>query len=187
MHPSFSDGFAQRGRGECRVPGAPAASCAHRVVSMHTSIHSEVAKSSGIPTQWFTAYSALFPEIGLSCLRRLRKSPSANLTPASRRQNHTPSPSASAPFVIGTSASTASRPASVTIASRPSGDETEGINEVIWVGREEEIFLHMGLDGKIKARLICPTGWFQRMFKSRGRQNAPHQAFTFSSRECQSL
>jgi hypothetical protein len=42
------------------------------VVSMHTSIHSEVA---GITrhsrTQWFTAYSALFPEIGLSCLRRL--------------------------------------------------------------------------------------------------------------------
>jgi hypothetical protein len=27
-------------------------------------------KSPGIPTQWFTAYSALFPEIGLSCLRR---------------------------------------------------------------------------------------------------------------------
>jgi hypothetical protein len=26
------------------VPGAPAASCAHGVVSMHTSIHSEVAK-----------------------------------------------------------------------------------------------------------------------------------------------
>src|ERR1700710_429744 len=34
-----------RGRGECRVPGAPAASCAHGVVSMHTSIHSEVANN----------------------------------------------------------------------------------------------------------------------------------------------
>src|SRR3978361_1544234 len=34
-----------RGRGECRVPGAPAASCAHGVVSMHTSIHSEFAKN----------------------------------------------------------------------------------------------------------------------------------------------
>src|ERR1700675_908705 len=43
-----------------------------------------------------------------------------NLTPASGRQDHTPSPSASVPFVIGTSASTASRPASVTIANRPS-------------------------------------------------------------------
>jgi hypothetical protein len=28
-------------------------------------------KTSGIPTQWFTAYGALSPEIGLSCLRRL--------------------------------------------------------------------------------------------------------------------
>jgi hypothetical protein len=31
----------ERGRGECRVPSAPAASCAKVVVGMHTSIHSE--------------------------------------------------------------------------------------------------------------------------------------------------
>jgi phage terminase large subunit-like protein len=41
---------------------------------MHTSIHSEV---TGITrhsrTQWFTTYTALSPEIGLSCLRRLAK------------------------------------------------------------------------------------------------------------------
>src|ERR1700738_614161 len=43
-----------------------------------------------------------------------------NLTPASGRQDHTPSPSASAPFVRSASASTASHPASVTIAIRPS-------------------------------------------------------------------
>jgi hypothetical protein len=44
------------------------------VTEMHTSIHSEV---TGITrhsrTQWFTAYTALSPEIGLSCLRRLRR------------------------------------------------------------------------------------------------------------------
>jgi hypothetical protein len=45
---------------------------------------------------------------------------SANLTPASRRQDHTTSPSASVPFVSSTSTSTASRPAFVTIAIRPS-------------------------------------------------------------------
>jgi hypothetical protein len=45
---------------------------------------------------------------------------SANLTPASGCQDHTPSPSASVPFVNGTSTSTASHPASVTIAIRPS-------------------------------------------------------------------
>src|ERR1700690_3440755 len=44
----------------------------------------------------------------------------ASLTPASRCQDHTFSPSASTPFVIGASASTASRPAAVTIATRPS-------------------------------------------------------------------
>jgi hypothetical protein len=44
---------------------------------------------------------------------------SASLTPTSRRQDHTLSPSASAPFVKGASTSTASRPAFVTIASRP--------------------------------------------------------------------
>jgi hypothetical protein len=52
-----------------------------------------------------------------------------NLTPASRRQDHTTSPSASAPFVIGASASTASRLTSVTIAKRPS--ERGGTGESI--------------------------------------------------------
>ena len=45
---------------------------------------------------------------------------STNLTPASGRQDHTILPYASLPFVKGTSASTASHPASVTIAKRPS-------------------------------------------------------------------
>ena len=46
-------------------------------------------------------------------------------------------------------------------------DETGAINEVIWVEREEEIFLKMGLDGKIKAQLICPSGSFSRSGQSR--------------------
>jgi hypothetical protein len=38
---------------------------------MHTSIHSEVAGTARHSrTRWFTAYTALSPEIGLSCLRR---------------------------------------------------------------------------------------------------------------------
>ena len=67
---------------------------------------------------------------------------STNLTPASRRQNHASSPSASVPFVIGTSASTASRPAFVTIASRPFGwDETVIDMPVIWGDAEPKYFL----------------------------------------------
>jgi hypothetical protein len=44
------------------------------VLRMHTSIHSEVTGTvRHSRTQWFTAYTALSPEIGLSCLRRLRR------------------------------------------------------------------------------------------------------------------
>src|SRR5712664_562197 len=54
--------------------------------------------SGGIPAfpaQWFTAYSALSPVIGLSCHRRPREVLlPANLTPASGCQDHTASPSA---------------------------------------------------------------------------------------------
>src|ERR1700712_6075289 len=46
-----------------------------------------------------TVSFVLSPVTGLFCHRRLRKLPSANLTPASGRQDHTTSPSASAPFV----------------------------------------------------------------------------------------
>jgi hypothetical protein len=53
-------------------------------------------KSPGIPARnGFTAYVALSPAIGLSCHRRPRKLVFANLTPASRRQDHTILPSAS--------------------------------------------------------------------------------------------
>ena len=71
------------------------------------------------PRNGFTAYSALFPVIGL-VVTVIGGILPANLTPASRRQNHTTSPSASVLFVRSTSASIASRPAFVTIANRPS-------------------------------------------------------------------
>ena len=47
----------------------------------------------------FTAYSVLSPGTGLFCPRHQRKLPSADLTPASGRQDHTALPSALAPFV----------------------------------------------------------------------------------------
>jgi hypothetical protein len=46
-----------------------------------------------------TVSFVLSPVIGLVCHRHPRKLPSANLTPASGRQDHTTSPSASARFV----------------------------------------------------------------------------------------
>jgi len=96
-----------RGRRECRAPGAPAAA---RVVVVNTRVshHGHTGNARHSPRDGFTAYFVLSPVIGLFCHRRLRIE-SANLTPASRRQDHTTSPSAFAPFVKGAFASTASR------------------------------------------------------------------------------
>jgi hypothetical protein len=142
-------------------------------------------------------YRAL-PGDRLSCHRHLRKPgssapgwadlPSANLTPASRRQDHTTSPSASASFVCtlliahdprrdrpattlraDTAASTASRPAFVTIASRPSvWDETSGVIKLIWVFGKPEYFLREGWTKRSGgALLICPSGSLQMMVHGR--------------------
>ena len=67
----------------------------------------------------FTAYFVLAPVTGLLATVIKRIAPH-NLTPAPGRQAHTTSPYASAPFVKSASASTASHPALVTIAKRPS-------------------------------------------------------------------
>src|SRR3979490_1129086 len=112
-----------------------------------------------------TASFVLSPVIGLSCHRHPADMvlcapgradlPPLDLTPASRRQDHTTSPSATtslvsafvdrsraflpalpSPRAQNAAASTASHPASVTIAIRPSGDETARLIAVIWVRRE---------------------------------------------------
>src|SRR6266849_5710330 len=60
------------GRGECRVPAAPAASCALCIGRTHTS-NNEYTGTPGIPARnGFTAYVALSPVTGLFCHRRLR-------------------------------------------------------------------------------------------------------------------
>jgi hypothetical protein len=82
------------GRRECRAPAAPAASCA-KVESTRVRNHGHTG-TPGIPyAMVLTGSFALSPAIGHFCHRRLRTLPSANLTPASRRQDHTTSPSAS--------------------------------------------------------------------------------------------
>ena len=175
----FAITFAPGGRGECRVPSAPAASCAKWLVQdAHEYSQRSHRKSPGIPARnGFTAYVVLSPAIGLSCHRRLRKSLPANLTPASRRQDHTILPSAcktlssEAPL-----ASIASNPASVTIAIRPSSGVDGGIAKLIcnfgkteyffargWTGRNSLIQLRkLGFRRKSAGRAggrIKPTGW----------------------------
>ena len=85
----------------------------------------EIARHS--PRNGFTAYFVLSPATGFFAAVASGIA-SANLMPASGHQDHTTSPSASALFVKSANASTASRPASVTIAKRPS--EWDGTAEL---------------------------------------------------------
>src|SRR6266702_4269864 len=96
-----------RGRREDRVRAAPAVSCAictEKCAHEHTG-SAETLRPS--PRNGFTAYSVLSLVTGFLATIALRDLPQ-NLTPASGRQNHTTSPSASVPFVKSTSESTAS-------------------------------------------------------------------------------
>ena len=84
-----------RGRREYRVRAAPAVSCAK---SAQKNAHEHTGSAEAIRhslRNGFTAYFVLSPATGLFCHRRPRKLPFANLTPASGRQDHTSSPSAS--------------------------------------------------------------------------------------------
>jgi len=70
--PSFARNHqpsSNRGRGECRVPNAPAAWCAHiGSKSMHTSIHSGgTGKHPAFPTQWFYGFFRALPGDQLLC------------------------------------------------------------------------------------------------------------------------
>jgi len=98
----------QRAQG---MPGGRSARSLACKMRKHTSIITTVTPvSPGIPyAMVLTVSFGLSPVTGLSCHRRLRKLFSANLTPASGRQDHTTSPSASGAFVTSASASTASR------------------------------------------------------------------------------
>ena len=133
----------REGSRECRTLDAPAAS---RVEKNTRVSHHGHAGTPGIPRAMVLTVSfVLSPVIGLYCHRRFAKRP-RNLTPASRRQDHTTSPSASAPFVKSASASTASRPASVTIASRPSGGTRRAQDANDLGGAKSRIFFAGDLD-----------------------------------------
>src|ERR1700681_3104001 len=91
------------------MPAAPAASCAIGVIE-RTRVTTSTPESPGIPARnGFTTYFALSPVTGLFCHRRPRTNvvpkpgradtTSANLTPASGRQDHTTSPYATISLV----------------------------------------------------------------------------------------
>src|SRR3989442_6452246 len=132
MHPrsrsAISPELLQIRRLTLEVEGAGNAGCAlhprSRVPNCAKMAHTSIQGSGNTPTspaQWlYGLYRALPGERAFLPPSPLRSLLLKNLAPASRRQDHTTSPYASAPFVKGASASTASHPALVTIAKRPS-------------------------------------------------------------------
>jgi len=105
----FTESSAQRGRGERRMPAAPAASCALCIGRTHTSKRVHRNHPAFPHAMVLTVSFVLSPVTGLVCHRRQRikvlsapgraDSTSANLTPASGRQDHTTSPYAATSLV----------------------------------------------------------------------------------------
>jgi hypothetical protein len=115
-----------RGRRECRAPAAPAVSCAVWVDGTRGSHHGHTG-SPGIPCAMVLTVSfVLSPVIGLSCHRHLRDT-SRKLDAGVEASGPHDFAVRVSTVVIGAATSTASHPASVTIAIRPSfGVEQRG-------------------------------------------------------------
>ncbi|SDS61693.1 hypothetical protein SAMN05444158_2618 [Bradyrhizobium canariense] len=109
--PELMQKLPPRGRGECRAPSAPAASCAHGVGKYaHEYSQQSHRKSPGIPAR--NGFNGLLralpgdrallppsprgPKVLSSPVEP--NEPPQDLTPASRRQDHTTSPSADSVF-----------------------------------------------------------------------------------------
>src|SRR6266481_1107525 len=120
--------------------------------------HGHTGTTRHSPRNGFTAYFALSPvttlfdTVACASYRRLDANDwGVRTTRLHRPQQH--SSSSALP------ASTASRPAFVTIAIRPSvWDETGRISELIWVGRKQKYFCKRGLTRLRKIRSDLPVG-----------------------------
>ena len=146
-----------RGRRECRAPDAPASRVCKNSGSEHTRWSGHTGNRPAFPAQWFTAYFALSPATGFFATVIPEKLASQELDASIGASGpHDFAVRTHTPFVKGASASTTSRPAFVTIASRPSEwDGTAGEMKVICANREAKYFFAKGWTAK---SLICPSG-----------------------------
>jgi hypothetical protein len=182
FRPSYENSSAQS-----RAQGEPGARCTRGLVcKLHKEIRTRAYRFSGgiRPSlrNGFTAYGALPGEPALlppsPCGSRARftwiDAQPHNLTPASGRQDHTTSPSASAPFVKGASTSTASHRAFRDDREPPllSG-ETGGEKPLICPSAKAKYFFPEGWTGF----LICPTG--KNCAQRVGRTGGPQTKFDF--------
>src|SRR6266478_5146893 len=100
MRPSCAKPFAQKSEGA----GNAGCRCTHSLACDRNKAHERSHhRSTGLtrhsPRNGFTAYFVLSPARSGLFVTVISRLLGADLTPASRRQNHTTSPSASAPFV----------------------------------------------------------------------------------------
>jgi hypothetical protein len=185
MRPSFARSIpSERGRGECRMPAAPAASRA--MCRKHTSKSPQVHQiHPAFPHAMVLRLIPCSPRRRIRlvtvigglrfCRTRSGRLHLRRLDTSNGCQDHTASPSATiavrlrAPIAHGpkgpalqsrpradAAASTASRPASVTIAIRPSWGR-DGESSKADLGQAgTEIFLKMGLDRKTARRANQP-------------------------------
>src|SRR6202051_4384983 len=113
------EAFAQlRAQGMAGAKGPRSLVCNKKQTHEH-SHHGHTGNHPAFPAQWFYGLLRALPG-DQACLTPSPALLIADLTPASGRQNDTTWPSASAPFVKGTTASTASRPALMTLRNAPS-------------------------------------------------------------------
>src|SRR3954470_4992342 len=140
--------FHWEGRGECRVPTHPQPRMKSK--KAYELVTTGRPDDPAFPhAMVLTVSFVISPVIGLCCHRRFASA--QNLTPASRRQDHTTSPSAfNTVRQRCLIASIASRPASVTIASAPRWDETAAIKQVFCFGEEARYFCGQGWTGDLR-------------------------------------
>src|SRR6478672_5699284 len=119
------------------------------------------------PAQWFYGVLRALPG-DQACLTPSPALLSADLTPASGRQNDTTWPYASAAFVTRANSVHRIPPRVRNVRNAPLRDGTMRDIEVIWVRRQAK-FLKFGnslLDRILGTQLICPSGKFMSSHRS---------------------
>jgi len=146
-----------RGRRECRAPDAPAAARAMIVVE-RTRVSQVTPESPGIPRAMVLRFPSCSPRRSGSFATVTGGIASTDLTPASRCQDHTTSPSASASPVSRAKASTASRPDVRDVRETPLcvGRDIDGYILICSFGKSEYFYQR----GFTDFWVICPTGRF---------------------------
>jgi hypothetical protein len=146
---------------EMRAQGRPGARCTRGLAckGREKGAHEHTGSAEAVRPSLRNGFNGFLRALlgdRLSCHRRRAGTNPPDLTPASGRRDHTTSPSALTPFVKGAFASTASRPASVTIASRPSVERDNRDKQVIWVRRQVK-FRKIRNEGPGRFQVICPA------------------------------